>query len=238
MHTDSVTSVVSTSTVYSVDCSPPGSSVHGILQARILEWVAISFSRGSSWPRDRTCISYITCIGRRIQVKYSLWLDRYKQKPNDKNLLVLFRGGVRKQSRKTHRGQVTRFPNFQHFASQNPRTMICYWVGLGEKGLPTCMHVQGMENKGEQKRWSEGPGWPLSSWEEWGQTEKRGIVKRAMCFGVIGSWFQTSYSELSNCANLARLLARVSLLLLVWQMRTITLSFLIGLSRGLGRTGW
>ena len=35
-----------------VDCSPPGSSVHGILQARILEWVAISFSRGSSQPRD------------------------------------------------------------------------------------------------------------------------------------------------------------------------------------------
>ena len=34
-----------------VDCSPPGSSINGILQARILEWVAISFSRGSSWPR-------------------------------------------------------------------------------------------------------------------------------------------------------------------------------------------
>ena len=37
-----------------MDCSLPGSSVHGILQARILEWVAISFSRGSSRPRDRT----------------------------------------------------------------------------------------------------------------------------------------------------------------------------------------
>ena len=35
-----------------MDCSLPGSSVNGILQARILEWVAISFSRGSSWPRD------------------------------------------------------------------------------------------------------------------------------------------------------------------------------------------
>ena len=39
-------------------CSPPGSSVHGILQARILEWVAISFSRGSSQPRDRTQVSH------------------------------------------------------------------------------------------------------------------------------------------------------------------------------------
>ena len=42
-----------------MDCSPPGFSVHGILQARMLEWVAISFSRGSSYPRDGTCISYL-----------------------------------------------------------------------------------------------------------------------------------------------------------------------------------
>ena len=40
-----------------MDCSLPGSSVHGILQARMLEWVAISSSRGSSWPKDWTCIS-------------------------------------------------------------------------------------------------------------------------------------------------------------------------------------
>ena len=46
-----------------MDCSPLSSSVHGILQARILEWVAISYSRGSSWLRDQTCISY---IGRQI----------------------------------------------------------------------------------------------------------------------------------------------------------------------------
>ena len=46
-----------------VDCSPPGSSIHGILQARILEWVAISFSRGSSRPRDGT---HVSCIGRWI----------------------------------------------------------------------------------------------------------------------------------------------------------------------------
>ena len=42
-----------------MDCSPPGSSVHGILQARILGWVAMPFSRGSSQPGDRTHISYI-----------------------------------------------------------------------------------------------------------------------------------------------------------------------------------
>ena len=53
-----------------VDCSPPGFSVHGILWARILEWVAISFSRGSSLPRDRTQVSLIA--GRR----FNLWATR------------------------------------------------------------------------------------------------------------------------------------------------------------------
>ena len=47
-----------------MDCSPPGSSVHGILQARIMEWVAIASSRGSSQPRHQTLVSSISCIGR------------------------------------------------------------------------------------------------------------------------------------------------------------------------------
>ena len=42
------------------DCSPPGFSVHGILQARILEWIAIPFSRGTSQPRDWTLVSCLT----------------------------------------------------------------------------------------------------------------------------------------------------------------------------------
>ena len=53
-----------------IDCNPPGSSVHGILQARILEWVAISYSRGSSRPRDRTQISYVSCIGSQVLYHY------------------------------------------------------------------------------------------------------------------------------------------------------------------------
>ena len=48
----------------SVDCILPSYSVHGIFQTRILKWVAIPSSRGSSWPRDRTCVSCISCIGR------------------------------------------------------------------------------------------------------------------------------------------------------------------------------
>ena len=49
-----------------MDCSPPGSSAHGILQARILEWVAMSYSMGSSQPKDQTCISHVFCIGRQV----------------------------------------------------------------------------------------------------------------------------------------------------------------------------
>ena len=42
-----------------MDCSLPGSSVHGILKARILEWIAMPSSKGSSWPRDQTSVSYV-----------------------------------------------------------------------------------------------------------------------------------------------------------------------------------
>ena len=49
-----------------MDHSSPGSSVYGIFQARILEWVTISYSRGSSQPRDRTCVSCISCSGKWI----------------------------------------------------------------------------------------------------------------------------------------------------------------------------
>ena len=51
-------------------CSLPGFSVHGIFQARVLEWAAISFSRGSSWPRDQTQVS---CIAGR---HFALWATR------------------------------------------------------------------------------------------------------------------------------------------------------------------
>ena len=49
-----------------MDCSPPGSSVPEISQARILEWAAISFSKGSSRPRDQTRLPRTSCIGRQI----------------------------------------------------------------------------------------------------------------------------------------------------------------------------
>ena len=53
-----------------MDCSPPGSCIHGILQVRILEWVAIPFSRGSPQSRDRT---WVSCIEGRL---FTVWATR------------------------------------------------------------------------------------------------------------------------------------------------------------------
>ena len=84
-----------------MDCSLPGSSVHRIFQARVLEWVAISFSRRSSWPRDRTQVSCI--VGRRSTV----WVTRegygceswtIKKAEHRRKELMLFNCGVGEDS--------------------------------------------------------------------------------------------------------------------------------------------
>ena len=58
-----------------MDCSPPGSSVHEFSQARILEWVAVPFSRGSSLPRDRTRVSHIAGRFFTVGATGESWLD-------------------------------------------------------------------------------------------------------------------------------------------------------------------
>ena len=63
-----------------MDCIPPDSSVHGILQARILEWVAMPFSRGSSWSRNGT---WVSCIADRF---FTLWATRASDLANCKHL--------------------------------------------------------------------------------------------------------------------------------------------------------
>ena len=76
-----------------LDCSPPSSFVHGILQVRLLEWIAISFSRGSSRPRDRAGISYVSCIGRQVCITSVTW-DAHthieKQQASNKFLSLFF----------------------------------------------------------------------------------------------------------------------------------------------------
>ena len=69
-----------------MDCSPPGSSVHWIFQARILEWFAISYSRGYSQSRDWTWVSCISCIGRQILYNCAPWEDLLINNSRDINI--------------------------------------------------------------------------------------------------------------------------------------------------------
>ena len=57
-----------------MDCSPPASSVHGILQASILEWVCMPFSRASSPPRNWTSVSNVSCIYRRVLLVHGVFI--------------------------------------------------------------------------------------------------------------------------------------------------------------------
>ena len=63
-----------------MDCIPPGSSVHEILQVRILEWVVIPFSRGSSRPRDQI---YVSCIAGRFLTVWATWEAENNKKEAD-----------------------------------------------------------------------------------------------------------------------------------------------------------
>ena len=75
-----------------VDCSPSVSSVHRILQARILEWVAKSSSRVSFWSRDQTCISYVSCIGRQVFLPQAPpGKQLFKRQQNEKQYLPFYK---------------------------------------------------------------------------------------------------------------------------------------------------
>ena len=67
------------------DCSPPVSSVHRILEPRILEWVAMFSSNGTSWPEDQTCVSVSPALAGRLLTTSATW-ESWKQAA--KNLLM------------------------------------------------------------------------------------------------------------------------------------------------------
>ena len=68
-----------------MDCSLQGSSDHGISQARILVWVAISYSRSSFRPRDWTCVSCISCIGRKVLYHCTTWKTQNQDEKKSKS---------------------------------------------------------------------------------------------------------------------------------------------------------
>ena len=122
-----------------MDCSPPGSLVHGIFQAWILEWVAISFSRGSSLPRDRTQVSRV--VGRRFtiwatreaQVLYNISTFLRKWRPIETGWLNLsvFMLDLMK-SRKFWEGAMTR---------QRVWGRCSEWTGKTQQGLSTQIYL-------------------------------------------------------------------------------------------------
>ena len=96
---------------YHLDYSPLGSCVHGILQARIQEWVAMPYSRGSSWPRDGTWISCVSCIAGGL---FTLWAIR---EPESLQPLICFISL-----------QFCLFKNIIRRESQ--RVALCFWILL------------------------------------------------------------------------------------------------------------
>ena len=96
-----------------MDCSSPGSSIHGIFQARILEGVANSFSRGFSQPTDRTWVSGI--VGRR----FTIWASR---EPHTTRELQ-----IRKKKKKTQADTMT-FQNGQHSKDWQHQMLVRIWI--------------------------------------------------------------------------------------------------------------
>ena len=100
-----------------MDCSPPGSSVHGVLQERILGWVAISFSRGSFWPRDWT---YVSCPGRQTLNHCATW-----EAPAQSRTRLTIRVAASVWKREDRR-QISDSHSLCH---QNPRKPAhCFWA--------------------------------------------------------------------------------------------------------------
>ena len=157
-----------------VDCSSPGSSIHGILQVRILEWVAISFSRGSSQPRDWTWVPRIA--GRH----FNLWATREAK------------GSTWMQSQKWQNDLCT-FPRKTIQYHRNPSlcpNQWCWrswsWMVLLRHTRPfrtntqkRCpFHYRGLECKSRKSRntWSNRQIWPWNA--EWSRAKTNRVLPR------------------------------------------------------------
>ena len=105
-----------------MDCSPPDSSVHGILQARILEWVAIPFSRASSWPRLNLDILYFRQIVCHLSHQGIL---NEEQQPN-------FKGRKYLAEQKVSRSQKTK--PYGALSKMEVQPDLCFW--LTAAGMP------------------------------------------------------------------------------------------------------
>ena len=150
-----------------MDCSLPGSYVHGIFQAIVLEWIAISFSRGSSWPKDRTQVSCI--VDRRLTV----WATREEfltVKVMEKSKHLYHPIGTAFQGNK-----IAPVDEKLHFIQCKYKRNDRIWKAL--LGDLLSKDDQLVLNKWVDSRWGAGYSMEPSSWDT-GDALAWGIVKR------------------------------------------------------------
>ena len=118
-----------------MDRSLPGSSVHGILKARILEWVAIPFSRGSFKPRERTCLSYISSLASGFFTTSAMWevlsFGYINQKMFMRNCLLLGPGdsdGKESACNAGHLGLIPGMGRSPGDGNSNPLQYFCWRI--------------------------------------------------------------------------------------------------------------
>ena len=126
-----------------MDCSPPGSSVHGILQARILEWIAMPSSRGSSQLRDQTLVSGISCIAGGFFTCWAMGIVTLLPKHNNSVLDKVASGFP--SHRGVNWGVVTCKRSHSQFGDRETTGAVSSWckasahTGLHQhRGQPTC----------------------------------------------------------------------------------------------------
>ena len=135
-----------------MDCSLPGSTVHDIFQVQILEWVAISSLRGSSWLRVQTGISCVSCIGRQILFHWS-----HLGNPHTMKSKVMFTSGKKKKKGKETPVQVGYWLNGNQFQKKLLRSWKSLLLG-GSLGLGLCYiillsFIRSYRNKYQFKSW-------------------------------------------------------------------------------------
>ena len=121
-----------------MDCSPPCFSVCRIYQARILEWLAILFSRGSSWPRDGTHVSYVSCIGQQILYHW-YHLGSHSSLRIPIKIFAFYREGLVKRG-DIYWGIVPRTWLMHLIKQLQPQEIVLIipsWEPLGQQGDPT-----------------------------------------------------------------------------------------------------